>query len=203
VNHQTVYLVRHGETAWNREGRWQGHTDVALNDAGRMQAEALARRLAARGISRAHASDLARARETAEIVARLLGLGAVSVDPGLRERGFGCFEGLTREQCQEQFPEVWANYRGLASDPPPGGEHPDHVVLRMREATLKVASAVSPAGASLAVSHGSAIRLLVRSITGTDPGPLENGAIFELQIRDGAFAAAAAVAVTASLPDVA
>jgi probable phosphoglycerate mutase len=196
-----VYVARHGETAWNRAGRWQGHTDVELNDAGRLQAQALARTLTGRGISRAHSSDLVRARETAEIVAQLLGLGPVSFDDGLRERGFGCFEGLTREECKEQFPEVWAGYRGLDSDPPPGGEHPDAVAQRMREATLRLASALPPGGVSLAVSHGSAIRLLVRSITGQDPGPLENGAIFELHVLGGAFVATACP-VTTSVPDV-
>lgn len=202
VNRKTVYLARHGETAWNRAGRWQGHTDIELNDAGRLQAEALARTLMARGIRQAHASDLARARETAEIVARLLGLGSVTTDSGFRERGFGCFEGLTREECQAQFPEVWARYRGLDSEPPPGGESPHGVAQRMREATLKVASAASPGQAILVVSHGSAIRLLVRSITGTDPGPLENGAVFRIDILDGAFVADTCTVIT-SLQDVA
>ncbi len=194
MSHKTLYLARHGETAWNRAGRWQGHTDVELNEAGRLQAQALARALEDRGILRAHASDLARARETAEIVARLLGLGDVGIDAGFRERGFGCFEGLTRDECQARFPDVWARYRGLASEPPPGGEHPDRVVQRMREATLNAASALPAGGVGLAVSHGSAIRLLVRSITGTDPGPLENGAVFQLEIVDGLFASASFMA---------
>ena len=193
VSHKTVYLVRHGETAWNRAGRWQGHTDVGLNEAGRLQAQDLARAFAARGICQAHSSDLARARETAEIVAALLGLGSVTVHSGFRERGFGCFEGLTREECQVQFPDAWARYRAIDSEPPPGGERRDGVVARMREATLKVASALPPGGASLAVSHGGAIRLLVASVTGEDPGPLQNGAVFRLEVADHIYAATACV----------
>jgi broad specificity phosphatase PhoE len=202
VSHKTLYLVRHGETEWNRVGRWQGHTDVELNDAGRLQAQALARALTGRGVCQAHASDLARARETAEIVARLLGLGSVDVDAGLRERGFGCFEGLTRDECEQRFPEVWSRYRGLDSEPPPGGEPPHGVARRMREATLRVAAALPPGGVGLVVSHGSAIRLLVRSITGEDPGPLANGATFQLRVVADAFVATECALLTA-LPNVA
>lgn len=186
-----MYLVRHGETAWNQVGRWQGHTDVGLNEAGRVQARALAGTFAAHGICRAHSSDLARARETAEIIAARLGLSSVTTDSGFRERGFGCFEGLTREECQARFPEAWARYRSLQSVPPPGGEERAAVVARMRAATLRAASALPPGGVGLVVSHGGAIRLLLASITGTDPGPLENGAGFKLEILDDILAAVA------------
>jgi len=84
----TLLLVRHGETDWNAEGRLQGHTDRPLNDFGRRQAAALAERLADDDIDAVYASDLARARETAEILADRLGL-AVVTDPDLRERNWG------------------------------------------------------------------------------------------------------------------
>jgi broad specificity phosphatase PhoE len=88
-----LLLVRHGETDWNRDGRWQGGSDTRLNDLGREQARALAERLDG-SIDVLYSSDLARARETAEIVAAKLGL-EVHVDPRLRERSFGSWEGRT------------------------------------------------------------------------------------------------------------
>jgi broad specificity phosphatase PhoE len=191
VLRRTIYLARHGETAWNRAGRWQGHTDVALNEEGRLQAHALGRTLIARGIVRAHASDLARARETGEIIAGLMGLPPVATDPGLRERGFGVFEGLTREESEAQFPQEWQRYKAGDGDSPPGGEPREEVVARMRRAVQAVAETLRlhhPGdGAALAVSHGGAIRLLVKSITGEMPPPLENGATFRLDLLGGDF----------------
>src|SRR3982751_4674804 len=90
--HRLVFLARHGETAWNRAGRWQGKTDIPLSDAGRAQARALGAGLVGRGIVAVHASDLQRATETAEIIAGMLGIAALTVDARLGERGFGCFE---------------------------------------------------------------------------------------------------------------
>jgi broad specificity phosphatase PhoE len=191
VLRRTIYLARHGETAWNRAGRWQGHTDVALNEEGRLQAHALGRTLIARGIVRAHASDLARARETGEIVAGLMGLPPVATDPGLRERGFGVFEGLTREESETQFPLEWSRYKAGEGDSPPGGEPREQVVARMRRAVQAVAATLRldhPGdGSALAVSHGGAIRLLVKSITGEMPPPLENGATFRLDLLGDDF----------------
>jgi probable phosphoglycerate mutase len=191
VRRQTIYLARHGETAWNRAGRWQGHTDVALNDEGRLQAHALGRSLIARGIVRAHASDLARARETGEIIAGLMGLPPVATDPDLRERGFGVFEGLTREECEARFPDEWLRYRAGDGDSPPGGEPREQVVTRMRRAVQAVAAArraePTAQGSALAISHGGAIRLLVKSITGELPPPLENGATFRLDLDGDDF----------------
>ena len=87
-------FARHGETDWNFEGRLQGHTDRPLNAYGREQAEALAGRLAREDVAAIYASDLARARETAEIVGERLGLPVV-LDPDLREKDWGTWEGLT------------------------------------------------------------------------------------------------------------
>jgi broad specificity phosphatase PhoE len=191
VRRRTIYLARHGETAWNRAGRWQGHTDVELNDEGRLQAHALGRDLIARGIMQAHASDLARARETGEIIASLMGLPPVTTDPGLRERGFGVFEGLTREESELRFPAEWLRYKAGEGDSPPGGEPREQVVARMQAAVRAVAATLREAhpmdGAALAVSHGGAIRLLVKSITGELPPPLENGATFRLDLDGDQF----------------
>ena len=101
-----ILLARHGETSWNAIGRLQGHTDIELNEVGRDQALRLAQRLASAGVSEVWTSDLARARQTGEIVAAKLGLATPQVDRELRERHFGVFEGLTRDECQAQHPEV-------------------------------------------------------------------------------------------------
>src|ERR1051326_5519394 len=92
-----LLLARHGETEWNRAGRYQGHADPPLNETGRGQARALAAGLAGAGIGRVYTSDLARARETAEIVAAELGVTVV-LERELREIDVGSWMGLTREE---------------------------------------------------------------------------------------------------------
>jgi probable phosphoglycerate mutase len=185
---RTIYLARHGETDWNREKRWQGHTDICLNDAGRQQAEELAHALIGHGIQRAYSSDLCRARETAEIVARVLGLEGVLVDSGLRERCFGVFEGLTEGQCVERYPEHWAGYRSNHRRPPPGAEDPTAVALRVRQALDRiVASLDEPQAPVLLVSHGGAIRSFLLAETGELPPPLGNGALFRLKVGSGSL----------------
>jgi broad specificity phosphatase PhoE len=191
---RTVYLARHGETAWNRDARWQGHTDVALNDTGRAQARTLSEALRGLRINAVRASDLARARETAEIVAAALGLGPVAVDPALRERAFGCFEGLTRAECEARFPAEWARYRADIRLPPPGGEPHAAVVVRMQHGVRQAALALAAEGdGALVVSHGGAMRALVGAITGQVPPALENGALFRLDLEGDAFGSVARI----------
>src|SRR5215211_8136133 len=98
-----ILLARHGETDWNREGRFQGWADPPLNDAGRAQAQALAERLREMPFDAVYASDLRRAFETAEIVAASHGV-PVTPDPGLREVDIGSWSGLTRAEIEERFP---------------------------------------------------------------------------------------------------
>src|SRR5438128_960886 len=93
----TLLLVRHGETDWNADGRLQGHTDWPLNEYGRTQAKKLAEQLDGDGVAAIYASDLSRARETAEILGGRLGL-AVVVDADLREKNWGTWEGLTSDE---------------------------------------------------------------------------------------------------------
>lgn len=175
-----IYLARHGETDWNRQNRWQGHTDVALNDLGRGQAAALAERLRAHDLVRAYASDLGRARETAEIVARILGIPLLGTDARLRERSFGLFEGLTAEECEAQHPEHWRRYRAERTHLPPGAEAQRDVLERMRAAVHDLSRAAE--GPALLVSHGSAIRALVAELTRAPCGPLANGAAFRITV---------------------
>src|SRR5436305_2326484 len=105
----TILLARHGETEWNREGRWQGWADPPLNDAGRAQARTLAEELRTIPFDAVYASDLRRARETAVIVAAPHAV-PVLTDAGLREIDVGSWSGLTRSEIAKRFP---------------GGERPD------------------------------------------------------------------------------
>jgi probable phosphoglycerate mutase len=180
---RVLFLARHGETSWNFEGRWQGQSDIGLNARGRKQAAALAARLVGRGITRISASDLARARETAEIVAQHLGIADVAVDPALRERGYGVFEGLTREECEAQHADDWARYLADRTHTPKNAELQERVVERMRAAVARVAAQAADAvEATLIVSHGGAIRALLAAATGERPPMMENGATFRVRL---------------------
>ena len=137
---RTIYLARHGETEWNRIGRWQGATDIPLSDIGRAQARLLADRLRDRQIGRVHASHLSRALETAQIIAARLGAPAPTADPRLRERGYGAFEGLTREECAERFPGVWEQYVADRRVVPPGAEPQAEVIERITAAMIEIAT---------------------------------------------------------------
>ena len=188
---RTVYLARHGETEWNRIGRWQGATDIPLSEVGRAQARLLAGRLRARGIGRVHASHLSRALETAQIVAAGLELPAPVVDARLRERGYGAFEGLTREQCAQRFPEVWERYLADRRALPPGAEPQASVVDRITAALTEIASAEATVdSAVLVVSHGGTIRSFIHHATGLVPTPLENGAMFKIRFQRGVVVSA-------------
>ena len=179
---RVLYLARHGETSWNREGRWQGHTDIALNDVGRGQARALGALLRGRDIERIHTSDLARARQTAETAAAMLGVTELVVDPSLRERSFGLFEGLTRGECEERHPELWASYRADPRHVPPGAESQEGLADRMHEAIARAVARRHEGddAAVLVVSHGGSIRALLARATGAMPPPLENVAVFRV-----------------------
>ncbi len=116
-------LIRHGETDWNRELRFQGHIDVPLNDIGLLQAERLQQRMAQwlpqwqqdhQAPSQLVTSDLKRARQTAQPMAQTLGVDCVEA-PGLREQCYGCFEGLKAIDIKQQFPDEWQQW--LRFDP--------------------------------------------------------------------------------------
>ena len=104
-----VLLIRHGETSWNREGRWQGHTDVPLSDEGVRQAQALADafRSYASAIPVVYSSDLRRARDTALLVGAAIGIVPV-LDPVWREMDVGRWSGLSRDEIQGCYPDEWA-----------------------------------------------------------------------------------------------
>lgn len=162
-----IIVVRHGETAWNADTRIQGHTDIDLNDAGRAQAARLGRALLDESIGAVYASDLARARQTAQPVADLHGL-AVNLSSGLRERAFGEFEGRTFDEILRDLPEQAQRWR--SRDPefaPHGGETLLQFRLRVLQAMGDIAR--RHAGEQIVcVAHGGVLDLLYRAATGLD-----------------------------------
>jgi broad specificity phosphatase PhoE len=192
-----LYVARHGETDWNAAGRWQGQTDVPLNPKGRAQALAIAERLRGEGIASIASSDLLRARETAGIVADALGLEVGHVHADLRERRFGCFEGLTRDEVAERFPAEWARYLADPGPAPPGGESRDALLARLLPAVLAAADRLAPP--LLVVMHGGAMRALLAEHVGSMPRPgssawplhgIQNGHVFRVTFARGRIAAA-------------
>lgn len=151
----TLLLVRHGETDWNRERRWQGHADPPLNELGREQSSALAARLVSDPPGAVYSSDLTRARETAEIVGRSLGLEP-RLDPRLREVDVGEWSGLTLPEIEQRFPEGLA--RRLAGGAGwDEGESYEAMGERVLEALHAIAAA-HPGGRVLVVTHGGPMR---------------------------------------------
>lgn len=116
-----LMLVRHGETDWNVERRYQGQTNVPLSGLGRRQAELIAERLTAEKIDAVYASDLSRALETAQIIAGKSGLEVVP-EPRLRELNFGILEGLTFDEAEAQYPEMIAAWLDDFNNTPEGAE---------------------------------------------------------------------------------
>jgi probable phosphoglycerate mutase len=184
-----LYLARHGETDWNAAGRWQGQSDIPLNDRGRAQAGTLGEALRDKGVTAIVSSDLSRARETATIAGAVVGLGLAYDDPGLRERTFGVFEGLTREQCEMLHPEAWFAWVERQK-PPPGGEAREVLAARVTAAMGRASElAVAPGSAVLVVTHGGAMRAADGVATGATPGPVVNGALWRIA-WDGGIASA-------------
>jgi probable phosphoglycerate mutase len=176
-----IFLARHGETDWNAQGRWQGHTDIPLNDRGREQARAVAATLRDSGLGGLASSDLSRAYETARIVGHELGLKVDYVDAGLRERSLGPFEGLTRAECEERHAEAWRAWIE-EQKPPANGEDADTVAARILAAIGRAAERLARHGApALLVTHGGALRQAVRAATGSLPGPVANCSIWRFE----------------------
>jgi 2,3-bisphosphoglycerate-dependent phosphoglycerate mutase len=155
-----VILIRPGETDWNKAGRWQGWVAVPLNEHGKQQARALARYIRNIGISALYASDLQRARETADLLAENLGFAPV-YDARLRERSIGQWQGLTLDEMKAWYPD---EYQALLQDRSgyiiPGGESRADMRKRMIEAFN--AYLAEARGETIGIlSHSSAIRTLL------------------------------------------
>ncbi len=153
----TILLARHGESDWNREHRWQGHTDRPLTELGRRQAAALAERLADVPLDAVYASDLARARDTALAVAERKQLRVVA-RPDLREVDVGSWSGKTRADVERSDPEGIARWLEGATGWQ-GGETYEEMAARAVAAVGEIAAA-HPGGRVLVVSHGGCVRAI-------------------------------------------
>ena len=184
-------LWRHGQTVWNAERRFQGQSDIPLDETGQAQAERAARLLAALRPDLIVSSDLSRAAQTAAPLGRLTGL-EVTLDKDLRERSGGCWEGLTDTEIRTRYPVEHASWT------PPDGEPSALVAERVAGALLRVAEAVLArgddpprppragsepgfvTGLAVVVSHGAALRLGMSRLLGMPEelsgvlGPLSN-----------------------------
>lgn len=187
----TILLARHGESDWNREGRWQGHADRPLTEHGRLQARALAERLRGAPLPVIYASDLSRAAQTAQIVGEILKLQVVEL-PGLREVDVGSWSGLTLPETEERFPEGVARWRrgGTGWD---GGESYAAMTRRVVE-TIRTLALSHDGGQLLVVCHGGciralharALRLSLATYRRSYP-PVANAQLSAIRLAEGAF----------------
>jgi alpha-ribazole phosphatase len=149
-------LVRHGQTDWNLEGRYQGQSDVPLNNKGIEQANSLVDKLKGQNFSAVYTSDLKRAQQTAEPIANVLGL-PIKIEPRLREINQGEWEGVLVDEIRTRYAEIWSKRTvDPANVRPPGGETVREVATRVY-AALDDISRLFPNGQVLIVSHGLSI----------------------------------------------
>jgi alpha-ribazole phosphatase len=167
-NTRRLWLVRHGQTDWNMQQRFCGRSDIPLSAQGRVQATWLAEQLQNETIAAFYTSDLVRARETAEIIARQrIPAVPVRASAAWRELDFGDWEGLTYAQITEQFKDRLSFFTDPEHSSPPNGESQAHLQQRVKDALAAIVhSDVSPAGDMVLVSHGGPLRILLCSILG-------------------------------------
>ena len=183
----TIVLVRHGETDWNRENRFQGHADTPLNEDGRSQARELADMLRGESVTALYTSPLRRASETATIVAETLGVEARTLE-ALREIDVGSWEGLTIDEVRERYPERSdEDWRSGWED----GETYEELSRRVVP-TLVALGSRHDGGLVVGVTHAGPIRAAIAASMGLSYndarpyiGPLTNCALFRFAVRDG------------------
>lgn len=188
----TILLARHGETDWNAEGRWQGHSDPPLNETGREQARALAERLADEPLDAIYASDLRRASETAEIVAGRKGM-TVKTLADFREINAGTWEGLTAPEIEERFPDAFPRWRETGEPGWEQGETHEAMAARAVAAARSLAER-HPGERILVVCHGGPMKAILMYAEGSDyltqrrdTPRIENCELREIAVSDGTF----------------
>jgi probable phosphoglycerate mutase len=169
MNETSLIVIRHGETEWNRERRMQGTTDTRLSDLGRVQAQALGRRLVGHGFAALYSSDLSRAQDTAHAIAHHTGRNVVT-DARLQERRFGIFEGLLAAEIKSRYPEEHARFTSRDPDyEVPGGESATAFTARCLGCLAEIA-ARHPGKEVVIVSHGLVLDALYRAAHGLGHG---------------------------------
>lgn len=164
-----LYLIRHGETEWNKQNRTQGcGNDLSLSEFGIMQAKAVAKRFIDEDISAIFSSDLKRAYETAEEISKIV-LKPIITSPGLREMNFGCFEGLTSYEISTHYKDIYERWRNnpMEHDIP---QAESFIMLKNR--TLDTVSQIITdyKGKNIIIiSHGITIKIMIMSLLGMDP----------------------------------
>lgn len=166
-------LWRHGQTAWNLEGRFQGTTDIPLTEVGIGQAKRAARLLAALKPDAVIASDLQRAADTAAELSALTGLD-VSHHEGLRETYAGVWQGLTHDEISSRFGEEYAAWKRGEPVRRGGGELETEVADRAAPVVLDAADKLPDGGTLVVVSHGGAIRTAIGRLIGLEPHTWES-----------------------------
>ncbi len=156
-----IYLIRHGQTDWNIQGKIQGTHDIPLNDNGRRQAGQLAEGMDSRPVSRIFSSPLFRARETAKEISRRQRV-EIELLPQLKEVEFGKWEGLNWEEIQERYPKEFAHWEvnpSVAS--PPGGETGADIISRCMWSIKEILRVTGGREDAAVVSHGATVAHLV------------------------------------------
>jgi broad specificity phosphatase PhoE len=182
-----LILVRHGETEWNVQRRYQGQFNVPLSSVGRQQAERIAQRLASQKIDAIYASDLERAWETAAIIAAKHNL-AVASEPRLRELKFGVLEGLTFDEAQIQYPEMITAWLKDFNQPPQGAETIDLFNTRI-VSLLDDLKQKHDEQTLLLVGHGGSLSEILRVVLGLSREKrwyleMENASLSEVSIAE-------------------
>ena len=182
-----LILVRHGETEWNAQRRYQGQSDIPLSEEGRRQANCVAERLACQKIDVVYASDLERAWETASIIAEPNQL-QVCLEPRLRELNFGVLEGLTFDEAQIQYPEMIAAWLKDFNQPPQGAETIDLFHARI-VSLLDDLKQKHDDQTLLLVGHGGSLSELLRVVLGLSREKrwyleMENASLSEVSIAE-------------------
>jgi broad specificity phosphatase PhoE len=155
-----IYLVRHGETEFNRLGIFRGRFEVDLNDRGRRQAGEIAAALRGEGIERLHAGPLRRTRETAEIIGSALGIPVV-IDPGFDNISLGEWQGVPKETVQRDWPEAWHQWQTSPEHlVVPGGETVEDVKRRAFARVSELVGDPSTPAALGIVTHRSVMKVL-------------------------------------------
>ena len=154
-------IVRHGETAWNAEGRVQGQLDIPLSEVGQAQALALAAALAGERFEAIYSSDLARVRQTAQPLATRLNL-AVVADPRLRERHYGVFQNMTYAECKNRLPADYARFKAKDLDYDFGTGESLRAFNERSIACIAQLASRHPGGQILVFTHGGVLEMVHR-----------------------------------------